>query len=295
MKRNPYFMITGLLIFGVMTASATIHVRDTWADGNRNEAEAGGDTDSDGDIESAWFGNSSSLSVSPGVLTGTTTTSSRQWISHFAASPIALLNDGDALKVTLQFTPNTILVNANRNMRFGLFNYSGGTKVISDATPGGAGVTGYSAFVNFAPTFGVANPLELRERTTLASTDLQGGTGDYTVLGAGGTNGAPAFTSGALHTLEFLITRTSAASVDATISFFDSANLLIGSAAGSDATGVMAFDSFAMRSAATATTAATFNFSLFQVEYINAVPEPSVTALGLAALVGLSRYRRKNC
>jgi hypothetical protein len=296
MKRNSFLPLAGLLAASLVTASAdTIYVRDTWADGNRNQTETGVDSDLDGDIESAWFGNNSSLSVTPGTLTGTPSTSSRQWITYFAASPIALLNDGDSLKVTLQFTPTTLTPNSTRNMRFGLFNYSGGTRLTADGTPGGTGVTGYSSFVNFAPTFGTSSPLQLLERTNVTSTDLQGTTSDFSVLGSGGSSGGSAFTSGALHTLQFQITRTSASSVNASVTFLDSANAVIATASGSDATGVMAFDSFAMRPGSTASTAAVFNFSLFEVEYINAVPEPSTGAiLGLAAVLGWLRFRRRN-
>jgi len=293
-------ILSASIVLGAHLAPAQTYVNDSWLDGTRNDpasptySEYGIDGDLDLNLESVWYGNSSSLSSSVGHLIGTTAATSRQWLTHFTpSSPLSLANIGDSIKITLNFTPTTILANANRNMRFGLFNYSAGTRLTTDATPGGANVTGYSAFINFAPTFGTSNPLQVSERTNPSSTDLQGTTGDFTLLGSGGANGGTGFTSGAAYRLEFIVTRLGATTVSNSVTFFDSLNAVLVTASGVDATGVLGFDTFAMRPANTTSTAATFDFTQFKVEYFGAVPEPTTLSLtGIALAIWACRRRK---
>jgi hypothetical protein len=294
-------LVAACLFAGGFYAYSQSYISDIWNDGTRTDpasptySEFGTDADLDLNLESAWYGNSGSLSSAVGMMTGATTTSSRQWLTHFTpTTPLSLANIGDAIKISLTFIPTTVSANGNRNMRFGLFNYSGGTRLTGDATPSGANVTGYSAFVNFAPTFGTANPLQLNERSNLASTDLQGATGDYSLLSSGGANGGTGFASGSTYRLDFIVTRMGATTVSNSVTFYDSLNAVLVSTAAVDATGTLAFDTFSMRAATTLTTAATFGFTQFRVDYIVAsVPEPSALVLVAMGLLALKLPRRR--
>ncbi|HKS38892.1 MAG TPA: hypothetical protein VJW76_16985 [Verrucomicrobiae bacterium] len=72
--------------------------------------------------------------------------------------------------------------------------------------------------LNFGATFDDDTPLEIFARNNLSDGNLMGSGGLYQSLGAGpaGLSGAPAFVSGTEYTLEFLVVRTSAGSVDIT-------------------------------------------------------------------------------
>ena len=62
---------------------------------------------------------------------------------------------GQTLKATLTFTPtaNVVALNNNFNLRFGLFNWSGGSRDTTDVTtPNGANVKGYLLNLNFGTT-----------------------------------------------------------------------------------------------------------------------------------------------
>ncbi|MES2920362.1 MAG: immunoglobulin domain-containing protein [Verrucomicrobiota bacterium] len=259
------------LFLTAISAQADVLLDDSWADATRSDTAL--------TAESAWHASSSaSLTAAAGSLTGTTASgSSRSWWTHFTenpAVPVSLLQ-GETLKVTLRFTPVGVnATNSSRALRIGLFDFSGGTRTTADnSSPAGEGVAGYALNMNFGQTFGVAGPISIRERTTVSSSDLMGSAGDFTTLpdGDGGAaDGSPGFVSGALHTLEWSITRTTAgAEITATFSRSDGWSI---THTATDDSPVVDFDGFALRPANSAQTATSFVFSRITVEKLNAVP-----------------------
>lgn len=259
------------LILTVIPVQASVLLDDTWADATRSDTAL--------TAESAWHAsNTASLTAAAGSLTGTTASgSSRSWWTHFTdtpAVPVSLLQ-GETLKITLRFTPVGVNTsNSSRALRIGLFDFSGGTRTTADGSaPAGAGVAGYALNLNFGQSFGVAGPISIRRRTTVSSSDLMGSAADFTTLpnGDGGAaDGSPGFVSGALHTLEWSITRTAAgAEITATFSRADGWSI---THTATDIAPVETFDGFALRPANNSQTATQFVFSRITVEKLNTVP-----------------------
>ncbi len=130
-------------------ARAGVIVNDTWSDGTRSDpasptySENGTDSDSDGDIESAWF-SSSAAAMTPSVhhLTMTQQASSSSYTTYFTpeASPVNLANVGDSMKLTWVFTPNvsTAQSNTSQNFRLAVVHTPTGSRLTADGTPANA-------------------------------------------------------------------------------------------------------------------------------------------------------------
>jgi hypothetical protein len=248
-----------------------------------------------------WFSNTSAgtLSVANGNLIGTISSSSSAiWVTHFtsAASPQTIAV-GQALKVSLVFTPTDVSQNTNRGLRIGLFNFSNGTRANSDglSTSGlGAGVTGYMLNANFSQTVGAGTvdapqgALQIMERTSISSVSLMGTTSDFAVLGTGGImTGEPAFQSNTQYTFEFTIVRN-ADSVDIITSFTDGLGFSTSHTVTDSTNFIDTFDTFAIRPANSAQVASSFIIDQFKVELVTApIPEPSTYA-AIVGVLGLS-------
>lgn len=262
---------------------------ETWADGSRAEQNL--------PTESQWFAanRASNFVTTAGSMTFyTDPTGSRAGLTYFSASgsPVSLL-DGQSLVTTLVFTPTGIGISNNSgNMRFGLVDYTGGTRLTGDGTSSGmngAGVTGYSLFLVVTPDFG-GSPMSILERTTPSNADLLGSGAAWTSLGSGGgvVAGDPGFVSGTEYTLQFTVTRNGAAA-DITTVIYGSGMALTNTV--SDPSGSFTFDAFAIRNSRGDQTAEAFQFTQFMVDI---VPEPSTAALaGLGILALAFRYRRR--
>jgi hypothetical protein len=273
-----------------LSANATVIVNDTWADGSRNEQNL--------PTESRWFAanRASNFVASANALTFyTDPTGSRAGLTYFtpSGSPVSL-NDGEGLLATLVFTPNTIgTANTSGNMRFGLVDYSGGTRLTADGTSSsmnGAGVTGYAVFMPITPTFGNSSPLNILQRTNAPATDLLGTGAAWETLGSGGgvNSGDPGYVSGTQYTLTMLVARAgSAANITTTVT----GQGLSLSQTVTDPAGTFTFDGFAIRNSRGDQTAASFAFSSFTVETV-IVPEPSVVGLAGLGLLALAAGRR---
>lgn len=295
----------GLILCALaLAARGQVLVNDTWRDGTRTDpasptySEFGTDADSDGDIESAWIAanRSTNFIAAVGSLTFYPTAgTSRAGLTYFTpgASPVTL-SDGQALKVTLTFTPSGVAATSSATTtRFAIADYTGGSRLTADGTSSsmnGTGVKGYALFLNVANTFGVP-PLSLRERTTLSS-DLLGTATDWTTLGSGGGQaGDPGFTNGISYTMVLTLARNSG-TLDFTAAI-TGGSLNISHTVTDTSPSTFTFDAFALR-AANSTDTPTMQFTNFKVEI---VPEPTALSLlgvaGLGLLAGRQLLRRR--
>lgn len=259
----------------VMTPLGLV-VDDNWSDLERNNPPVATNN-------AIWLGQG--LDASTGSLIGATASgSSRLWLGFFTddstlpALPVHL-DTSRAIKATLMFTPNNVVANGGNSLRIGMFDYAdGGTRPAGD--PGGSAgngqsVRGYMLGLNFGATFDDDTPLEIFARNNLSDGNLMGSGGLYQSLGAGpvGLLGAPAFVSGTEYTLEFLVARTTAGSVDITTTL--SGGGTNWSLTVIDNTyGYHRFDAFALRPNSLETTAESFTFTRFNVEVIEAPSGP---------------------
>ncbi len=298
---------TGLMLYSLtFAARAQTLVNDSWADGTRTDpaaptySEFGTDSDSDGDIESAWIAanRATNFIAAVGSLTFYPASSSRAGLTYFtpAASPVTLA-DGQGLRVSLTFKPSGVAASSSATTtRFAIADYTGGTRLTSDGTSSsmnGAGVKAYGLFLNVANSFGLA-PLSLRERSNLSSTDLLGTATDWTTLGSGGGQaGDPGFFDGVTYTMVLTLARIGS-SLDFTAAI-SGGSLNISHTVTDTSPSTFTFDAFGLR-AANSTDTPTMQFTNFKVE-LYVVPEPSSMSLlavaGLGLIIGRRLVRRR--
>lgn len=286
-------------------ASAAVIVNDTWIDGTDDDpaaptySEYGVDSDSDGNIESVWFqggGGTLNPAGAGGPLRGTGYgTSSASWTTFFTpeANKINLANDGDKLRITWAFTLDGLGTgNTSQNHRFAVVNTPNGSRVTSNASPNNGAYTGYAMFMNMGPTLQNGNSFQLRERS--AAGDLLSTSGNWAALSNGAGNGTIGYANGVLYTHVIEFTRNGTAlDIVSTVSGGNLGGVGFLTTSFSDPTpSTFVFDTFGIRPQNTATTAVTFDTSLFRVEFFT-IPEPtSIGLLGLSALaLGLRRSR----
>lgn len=312
------FILCSVLIFlaGTKPSHAAIIVNDTWQDGTDSDpaspqySENGVDSDTDGDIESAWFqGGVGTLDPvgAGGPERGNMTaggTSSATWTTYFTpeANPVVLTNAGDQMKVTWVFRlTNVNASNTSQNFRIAVVDSPSASRLSANGSPGSAAYTGYGIFANMGQTLGNSNPFQLRERVT-ASGALLSASGDWGADGVanaglanGATTGNTGYAADTDYTFTMTLTRTVANELQVDASMVGGSLNNSGTASVSvvDSTpNGFQFDTFALRPSGATTTAELFDTSLFRVEF-NAVPEPTtIVFLGMGIATFLLQRRR---
>ena len=296
--RHAPAILLGLALLPFQQTQAATLVNDSWLDGSRAEQESGTDADTDGNIESAWFGTNGTLTASTGKLTGTVGAGSSSWTTYFSGegSETTLANAGDTLTVNWTFVLSGLnATNNSQGMRLALVNTPGASRLAADGNPGAAAYAGYGMFMNVAETLGHTNPFQLMERTdNAASSALLSSSGSWTGLDDQSGIGDPGYVNGTSYTLVMTLTLTAASELQ--IYSAITGGSLSMEASFLDATpNSLSFDTFSLRPSSATLAAATFETSAFSVT-LTSIPEPSAFAAlaGAAglALAGLRRRRR---
>jgi len=319
------------LALSARAQTTNVLVDDTWRAGNRrtpgtypggpltyaeNNGVVGTDSDGDGDLSSAWFkGGSGNLAIvtnnptppvtGPNILQMSTGASgSSHWYTYFTqpSTAVTLSGPGQEMKLTWVFTPtgvNSGNSNAGLTLALGL---TPGARSTNDGTLAQGNYTNaYAAFMNMGNTFGTT-PLALKKWSLAGSGSLAGTSGNYSAnLATGGASLTTGYSDGNQYTFTMDLSMTTTGLVVKEQIAGDS----IGgsgaiTATYTDASQIgqsLSYDTFMIRPTSQAITASTFDTSLFEVETINAVPEPSTIALvigGLGLMTGIIRRRRRS-
>jgi hypothetical protein len=300
--RHAPAILLGLALVPFQAAQAVTYVNDTWLDNDRTNQEAGVDSDSDGNIETAWFGSGSSLSTTAGHLIGTVPAGSAAWTTYFTAegSEATLANAGDTLTVSWTFSMTGInATNNSQGFRLAFVNSPSGSRVTTNASPGNATYAGYSLFMNIGQTLGHANPFQLMERTDPATASaLLSSSASWTGLDDEEAISTDGYDDGVSYTFGLTLTRTASAElmINATLSggtVGDDGQLTVSFV---DTTpNSFSFDTFSLRPSGNTLSATTFDTTAFSVA-LTSIPEPSAFAalVGAAGLVFAAGRRRRS-
>lgn len=271
-------------------------------------SEAGTDANSSGDLESSWFsGGSSTLGPSVGHLVMTNGATSATHTTYFTAegSEVTLANAGDALKVTWVFTPQGVNTsNTSQGFLLGIADSPSAARLTGNAAPPAEVYKGYAMFMNMGNTLKNSNPFQLREWVTGLNSDWLAHSSNWAVDANGATSGNHGYDSATTYTYVMTLTRN--AGVDTIGGNADDGLDIVSTMTGGTLNNVgsatvsftdttpnsFTYDTFGLRPSAAASTATTFDTTLFQVEFI---PEPStlgLAAMGLGLMIAAIRRRR---
>jgi hypothetical protein len=226
----------------------------------------------------------------PGPLVGYPTTNAAVlWVGNFidtgASGPVDLAV-GDALRVTLVFTPTNPAPQNTGSLRFGVYDFYDGGVILNDdgnvslpawgGSGGGTNARGYMLTVNFGTSFSDGTPLGFSVRTNLPSPQLMSSGGDYLSMGSGpsGMSNAPGFQSGSQYTLQMTAARmaTTSMQVSAQVTGPQLSNL--GFLATDNTYFTHRFSGFGIRPNRNTDSADAFTISRFKAEVIAATSAP---------------------
>jgi len=319
MKRLQWAAFVVTLVCGLaMTARATVLVNDQWSDGTRTDpsatgtpaySEQGTDSDSDGNLESAWFGSSSSLSNPAAGTLRASPSSSAFETTYFTqpSSQVVLGNSGDSLKVTWVFSPSGTAFNGSAQaLPIALAYTPSGARITGDASPATTvSYAGYAMYLNMSQTLMNGSPFQLKEWAIGTNTGgLLGSASNWGVNGTSGGGLANGATSGnhgfdltgTTYTYIMTLTRNGASGMDIAASITGGTYNTSGTGSVSvfDASAnTYTYDTFAMRYSSSGSTAPQIDTTLFRVEF-NPIPEPStlvLAGLGLGLMMAVIRRR----
>ena len=276
----------GVALLAAFSASATVLLDDTFADGTR--------TNQNLPTDSAWFTTSAAnMRAFTNSLSITNASGSSSWWTYFtpSGSPV-VLGVGDTLDVTLSFTVVGVgAQNSSKNLRFGLYN-SAGVRAAGDGSLPTTNYLGYIFFSNFGLTWGANN--ELRYRSAFANTDPLNASGDSTIFGTGiNAVASPAFSNNVPYTLDFTLTRSNATTIIFTATYAGGG--LTNAVTAADGTGNFTnFDMLHIRPSGFASTATNFIFSEVKVSLVSSgagtPPAISFDPHDASAYVGQSAF-----
>jgi len=263
-------------------------------------SEMGVDSNSSGDLESAWFrgGNGALIPSAGHLLINNFTAASHTLTTYFTSegSEVNLADPGDMLKVTWVFTPSGILSNNNSGsgLRLCVVDSPSAARIAADATPGAAIYTGYGMFMNMGFQLSNATPFQLMERATTSQNLLSSSAG-WSFLTNNAVLGTTGYANGTTYTYTMTLTRNGSGGLDVVSTMaggsIGGTGSITDTYTDSTPSGFL-YDTFAIRPSDANSSAAQFDTTLFQVEFI---PEPStfvLVAAGLGLMIGAIRRRR---
>ena len=309
-------IVTATCALGLSSRAQTTNtlVHDTWQDSTRtdpaspvyaeNNGVTGTDADADGDLESAWFeAGTANMAPSPNSLLMSNGATSASYITYFTpeGSEVNLANPGDTLRVKWVFTPTGLGgANTSQNLPLAIVNTpNAATRLTADGSvPASTAYAGYAMFMNMStPNLGNSGPFQLREWNGSGSA-LLGTSGNWNILTNQTASGVHGYDNGTQYTFLMTLTRDATGSLDinATMSGGSIGGGGVISVTFTDATpNSFSYDTLDLRPASAVGTATNLNTSLFQVDFIQQVPEPSSIMLvgaGFGLMLTLACRRR---
>ena len=296
MKYPRLTFIALVLAFGmVLSGHATVLVSNVWNtavraypaynDTNSPYSEMGVDYNASGDFESAWFnGGGGTMTSSLGHLVTTVGSGSSSWTTYFTtgSSPVTLAGAGDELKIKWVFTPSSVATSGtSQNFRLAVVDSPSASRLISDGSPGSSTYAGYAMFMNMATTLGSSSSFQLMDRNAPGtSSAFLSSSGSWTGVANGAGKNVTGYASGTPYTFVMTFTRNASNGLDITATMtgtnFNNTNSATISYSDS-APNTFTFDTFGVRPSDAVDSAASFDTTLFEVEFIPGATPPSVT------------------
>lgn len=204
---------------------------------------------------------------------------------------------GQTLSVSIKFSLSAMPADTSYGLRFGLFD-DAGTRQTADLSSGGNSAAwvsnpGYAVFLPLSGQSGLNNQISIRNRTTMTAGNIFSASADFTQIGSTVGGSYTPLTSATDYIFTFSVYRQDASTSVLAASITDTAaNVMTAGSVVNSGTQLSSFDWLAWRPP-NETVGGTITFTQMKVD-ISAVPEPSAMALtGIAALLGVTLFRRK--
>jgi hypothetical protein len=258
-------------------------LNDTWAGGTRTTQNL--------PQQSAWFASGSSTNITANInalnlWNGTNAVVGLTYFSPNATTPVTL-GVGDTLKATLNLVLTGVAAaNTSQGLRIGLFDFADSTlsptEVSADGFSTGSqgnGVRGYCLFQNMGASLKASTPVDIKVRTNIVDSTLQGTTADFSSLsGSVVSNNFSGFTAGRQYVLTLTLNRTGANSLAFSAAWLDTVTggIFLNTATNNAETNFR-FDGLAIRSQTAASAATNITLTEFKLDCI---PQPTNTVAG---------------